>query len=290
MCVPKCRQKIVETITRRDFLKTLGLAATAVVATDPASALATIATTEGKPLPSPVQTIPQMQVGFFSKVVDLTHTLTPEFPTFGGQPQFEMETLLTLAKDGYTIFQWTLNEHTGTHMDAPFHFSDQTTADKIPVSDLIGPLSVVDIRAKAEEDPDAELTLDDLNAWESTYGEIPAGTIVAMLSGWDANVGSDKFRNADDEGVMHFPGFHIEAIEFLLAERDVKGIMVDTLSLDYGASTDFAVHLTWLPANKWGMEAVANLGELPPFGATVFVGGPKVGGATGGPSRVLALV
>jgi kynurenine formamidase len=290
MCVPKCRQKIVETITRRDFLKTLGLAATAAIAVEPASALAAIATVERKPLPSPVQSIPQMQVGFFSKVVDLTHTLTPEFPTFGGQPQFEMETLLTLAEDGYTIFQWTLNEHTGTHMDAPFHFSDQLTADQIPVSDLIGPLVVVDIRAKAEEDPDALVTPDDLQAWEQSYGEIPPGAIVAMMSGWDAHVATDKFRNADDDGGLHFPGFGLEAIDFLLKEREVKGIMVDTLSLDNGASTTFDVHYNWLPANKWGMEAVANLGELPPFGATVFVGGPKVGGATGGPSRIFALV
>jgi kynurenine formamidase len=175
-------------------------------------------------------------------------------------------------------------------MDAPFHFSDQDTADLIPVSNLIGPLAVVDIRAKAETDPDAQLTLDDLMAWEEQYGELPAGAIVAMLSGWETNLTTDKFRNADDEGVMHFPGFHIEAIDYLLEQRDVKGIMVDTLSLDYGPSNTFDVHYKWLPSNHWGMENVANLGQLPPFGATVFVGGPKIAGATGGPSRVIALV
>lgn len=289
MCVPKCQQKIVQSVSRREFLKTLGLAATAAAAINPTSALAAVVT-GSKPNPSPVQNIPPMQVGFFSKVVDLTHTLTSEFPTFGGQPQLEMEMIVTLAKDGYNIYQWTIQEHTGTHMDAPFHFSNQNTADKIPVSDLVGPLAVVDIRAKAEEDPDALVTPDDLQAWEKSYGELPPGAIVAMLSGWDANVTSDKFRNADDDGVMHFPGFGLEAIDFLLKERDVKGIMVDTLSLDHGPSTTFDVHYTWLPANKWGMECVANLAQLPPFGATVFVGGPKIGGATGGPSRVIALV
>jgi kynurenine formamidase len=201
-----------------------------------------------------------------------------------------LDVLVTLANDGYNIYQWTLNEHTGTHMDAPFHFSDQLTADQIPVSDLLGPLAVVDIRAKAEEDPDALVTPDDLQAWEESYGEIPPGAIVAMLSGWDVHVATDKFRNADDDGVMHFPGFGLEAIDFLLKERDVKGIMVDTLSLDNGPSTTFDVHYNWLPANKWGMECVANLGQLPPFGAAVFVGGPKIGGASGGPSRVIALV
>ena len=89
---------------------------------------------------------------------------------------------------------------------------------------------------------------------------------------------------------MHFPGYHIEAIEFLLGERDAKGIMVDTLSLDHGPSADFAVHYRWLPSNRWGIENAANLGALPESGATVIVGGPKIAGATGGPSRVIALM
>lgn len=111
-----------------------------------------------------------------------------------------------------------------------------------------------------------------------------------MLSGWDAFVQTPKFRNADDQKIMHFPGFHIEAIEFLLAERNVKGVCVDTLSLDHGPSTDFAVHYKWLLANRWGMECVANLAALPAKGAMIVGGGPKIGGATGGPSRVLAFV
>jgi kynurenine formamidase len=111
-----------------------------------------------------------------------------------------------------------------------------------------------------------------------------------MYSGWEAWLGSEKFRNADQAGVMHFPGFHVEAVQFLLQERNVTAIAVDTMSLDYGASADFAVHNTWLPANRWGMENVANLGELPPLGATFVAGAPKIRGASGGPSRVLALV
>jgi kynurenine formamidase len=88
---------------------------------------------------------------------------------------------------------------------------------------------------------------------------------------------------------MHFPGFHLEAAK-LLEERDAAGIAVDTLSLDFGASPDFAVHYAWLPGGRWGIECIANLRELPPTGATLVVGGPKIQGATGGPARVLALV
>lgn len=90
--------------------------------------------------------------------------------------------------------------------------------------------------------------------------------------------------------MLHFPGFHAEAAQFLLEERRVTGIAVDTLSLDYGPSPDFAVHFLWLPSNRWGMEAVANLNDIPPRGATLIVGAPKVIGATGGISRLIALV
>ena len=111
-----------------------------------------------------------------------------------------------------------------------------------------------------------------------------------MHSGWDAHVASDKFRNADAEGVMHFPGFHPEAVAMLMEGRQVVGIGVDTLSLDYGKSKDFAVHHAWLPTNRWGIECMAGLGALPASGATLMVGAPKVKGATGGPARLFALV
>ena len=266
------------------------MVATAAITGAGASLLTTANSAVGAQRAAVAQPAQVPTVSFFGKVADLTHTLTPDFPTFSGMPQLELETLTTLANDGYNIYSWLVNEHTGTHMDAPFHFSDQLTADEIPVENLIGPLAVVDIRVKAGENPDVELTVEDLQAWEGIYGQIPAGAIVAMNSGWDAHVSTDMFRNADDEGGLHFPGFNIDAIEMLLTERDVKGIMVDTLSLDYGQSATFDVHYRWLPANKWGMECVANLGMLPPIGATVIVGGPKIVGASGGPSRVIALV
>jgi kynurenine formamidase len=90
--------------------------------------------------------------------------------------------------------------------------------------------------------------------------------------------------------VLHFPGFHPEAADWLLRERRIAGIAVDTLSLDYGASRDFKTHYAWLPSGRWGLECVANLNRVPPRGATLVVGAPKIRGATGGPTRLLALV
>ncbi|MBX3011263.1 MAG: cyclase family protein [Caldilineaceae bacterium] len=297
MCVPACTRKIATDFGRRNLLKGV------VGATASAAALAVSGcqlTVEPRHLLRDRErmgqgqgTIPHAMMSgkvSFSGIVDLTHTLDVNFPTFGGEPQLELETLYTLADGGYNMFRWLVVEHTGTHMDAPFHFSDQDSADEIPIEQLVGPLAVIDIRAKAEADPDAQLTPDDITAWEAEHGPLPAGAIVALHSGWDAYVTSDKFRNADDDGVLHFPGFHIETAELLITERDIKGVMVDTLSLDYGPSADFAFHYRWLASNRWGMEGVANLGQLPPTGAIVFAGGPKIAGATGGPSRVIAFV
>jgi len=274
MCVPACEQKIAKFLSRRQFLK--GAGAAALVGATSSGLVTAQSSGEVTPISA-------------SQVVDLTHTITEDFPTYGGEQQLEVEVLGDIASVGYNIKSWRINEHTGTHMDAPFHFSEMDSADMIPIANLVGPLAVIDIRAKAADNADAELTPDDIMAWEANHGELPTGAIVAMNSGWDAKLGTDEFRNADSGGVMHFPGFHIEAANYLL-EKEVRGIMVDTLSLDYGPSEDFAVHFGWLPANRWGMECVASLSELPESGATVIAGGPKIAGASGGPSRVLALV
>jgi kynurenine formamidase len=262
---------------------------------------ATAALVAGAMLPAPViaagaRRSPEVELAEvmerpFKHAVDLTHVITENFPTYFGTQNLDIETLFSYDPNGFNMFRWHLVEHTGTHMDAPFHFSpDGMSADQLPLSMLIVPLVVVDIRAKAEANPDSQVTPEDLRDWERRHGRIPKEACVAMNSGWDARVNTPEFRNADANGVMHFPGFHVEAAEFLLEERQVNGIAVDTLSLDYGPSADFATHYRWLPAERWGMEAVANLDAVPARGATLIVGGPKIAGATGGMSRLIALM
>jgi len=149
---------------------------------------------------------------------------------------------------------------------------------------------VVDIREKASANADAQVTPEDLKAWIAEHGDIPENACVAMLSGWGDHVGSDKFRNADAEGKMHFPGFHADATAMLLEETNTAGMAVDTLSLDFGQSADFATHYAWLPTGRWGLECTAHLDKLPASGATVVVGAPKFRGGTGGQCRVMAMV
>ena len=221
--------------------------------------------------------------------VDLTHALHEDFPTFFGQPQFSREQLFAFDTDGFNLFNLTVNEHTGTHIDAPLHFSaDGMSVDAIPVESLVCPLCIVDITEKAAADPDAQLTPDDLQAWIDANGDIPDGACVAMHSGWATKVDSDAFRGADADGGLHFPGFHPDAAAMLL-ETGAAAIAVDTLSLDYGMSQGFEVHYSWLPAGRYGIECIAGLDSMPAAGGTIVVGAPKHRGGTGGPARLIGL-
>ncbi|MGI3167898.1 cyclase family protein [Pseudooceanicola sp. C21-150M6] len=226
-----------------------------------------------------------------TRALDLTHTLTADFPTFFGTPAWESEDMFTYDKDKLNLRIMKYAEHVGTHFDAPLHFSaDGASVDEIPVEKLICPLAVIDVKAKAAEDPDYMLTPDDIAAFEAAHGEIPENACVAMNSGWEAHLGSDMFRGQDAEGKLHFPGFHVEAVDFLMRERVVNGIGVDTMSLDPGNSTTSPVHYAWLPSGRYGIENLANLDDLPPLGATLVAGAPKFAGGTGGPGRVMALL
>ncbi len=238
--------------------------------------------------PAPAATAAQRS---FSRALDLTHPLTETFPTASGDQWLVLEDFMTHAATGINFKRWHVHEHIGTHIDAPIHFSaDGRTVEEIPVDDLVAPLAVIDISARADDDPDTVLTPDDVRAWEATHGALPAGCCLAVNSGWDRHVPGPGYRNADDAGVMHFPGVHVETVRMLLEERDVVGLGIDTLSLDHGPSTDFAAHCAWLPAGRWVAEGLANLGDVPAVGATIVVGVPKVVGATGGPSRIISLV
>jgi len=187
---------------------------------------------------------------------------------------------------------WHVLEHAGTHIDAPIHYAENgASIEAIPADQLVVPLAVVDVSAKAARNADYALTRQDLIAWEERQGRLPDGCCVAQHSGW-ARYANDaaRYTGKDAAGVFHFPGIHPETAEWMLTERRIVGLAVDTLSLDPGPSKDFRTHATWLPAGRWGIENIANLEQLPPTGATLIVGVPKVQGASGAPSRVFALV
>ena len=276
MCAPSVIASVQRELSRRGFVTTLAGAFAGALAA-PVSIRA-----QERPL--------RAQRGF-RDVFDLTHTFSPRLPVFPAFRPMQIRERFTIAKDGFFAQELTFDEHTGTHMDAPSHFvGNAPSVDRLPADQLIAPLVVVSIAGRAGKDADATVTVDDLRAWEKRNGRIPAGAFVAMHSGWDARVDAPaRFLNRDRRGTMHAPGFGEAAARFLVRERDIVGVGVDTLSLDIAAAQKFVAHLALLGAGKYGVELMANLGRVPPSGATIIVGAPKHEGGTGGPVRVFAV-
>ena len=227
-------------------------------------------------------------------LVDLTHTLDADFPYIpvpGVTFPFQMQPIAKLDQNGVAANAWRIHEHLGTQIDAPNHFaSGGVGLDALAVGEIIVPVVVIDFRAEATRDRDAVLTVGHITTWEARHGRVPEGAVVALYTGWDSRIGDASYIGLDAKGVKHFPGVGAPAALFLAEQRRAWGVAVDTISFDPGPDGTYAAHRALLGRGRWALEAVANLGRLPPTGATLFIGAPRVRDATGGPVRVVALV
>jgi kynurenine formamidase len=222
------------------------------------------------------------------RVLDLTHRLRKDFPTFtGDQPTDEI--VADYATDGFYAKRWTINEHTGTHIDTPGHFNEgMRLVDQLDAAELVAPVAVIDITRKARENPNATVEPDDLIRYEKRHGRIPDRALVCMNSGWAAKAGDPAaFLGGPAFPDFNFPGFSIEATDWLLQRRNPVGIGVDTVSLDPGNSTTFDVHAGFLRADRYGVENLNNLDRVPPRGADVFVGPIPWEDGSGSPCHVI---
>jgi kynurenine formamidase len=232
------------------------------------------------------------------KLVDLTYSYdeqTIQWPT--NRPFHWEKTFWGTTPEGYwyTSADFTMSEHSGTHMDAPVHFGKgRSTVDEIPIQRLVRPAVVVDVSAQARKDRDYRLAVSDLNAWEASNGRIAEGSIVLMYSGWGQYwPDKKKYLGSDtptDTKTLHFPGFSREAAEFLVKDRKIYGIGIDTPSIDHGRSLDFIVHQIVNGANLYALENVANLDQLPSKGAILIALPMKIKGGTGAPVRIIAVL
>lgn len=226
-----------------------------------------------------------------AEVVDLTHDLRDGTPLFPGGIPFTLEPLTQLA-DGYYMNSFVCGEHTGTHLDAPAHFGKGLpTVDEIPPTRLVSQGVLIDVQAKSAANPDYVLTLVDLQDWEKANGRIPARSLVILNTGWHQRwENPDRYLNRDETGAMHFPGFSGDAIRYLLKERDVNGLGIDTASIDPGKSGTFEAHKALLLGGRYQLENLDNLSLLPVRGFSVIVGPMKISRGSGAPARVLAIV
>lgn len=238
------------------------------------------------------------------QVVDLTHRLDPDFPViilppeFGQCARFRMEEVSAYDHRG-PAWKWhnlTLNEHTGTHFDAPIHWISgkdvpNGAVDEIPASAFIGPVVVIDCSAGAARDADFELTPDIITEWEERHGVIPAGAWVLMRTDWSKRAGID-YLNMRADG-PHSPGPTPQAIKLLL-ERDIRGFGTETVGTDAGQGAHYdppyPAHYLLHGAGKYGLQCLCNLDQLPATGAMLIAPPLKIKGGTGSPLRVLALI
>jgi len=237
--------------------------------------------------------------GSAGRWVDLTHSFSEStiyWPT--DTVGFQLEELASGPTEGgwfYSSYSLTSAEHGGTHLDAPIHFSEGgLTADAIPLAGLIGEAAVVDVSDRVSAD--YLVSVEDLAAWEEQYGQLPDGGILLLRTGWGTRW-SDRSSylgtplvGAKAMPALHFPGLGPEAARWLVDNRGIVAVGIDTPSIDYGQSADFRSHVILYSENLSGFENVANLEALPATGAFVVALPMKIEGGSGGPLRIVAFI
>jgi len=240
------------------------------------------------------------------KVVDLTQTLAPDFPSISLPPElgqawpFRIEEVSRYDERGPAWYwnNFSCGEHTGTHFDAPIHWISgrdlpHNAVDSIPPERFIGPACVIDCSKEAARDADFLLTVKFIKAWEKKHSRIPRNSWVLMRTDWSKRTDPAEYQNYDETG-QHTPGPDPEAVKFLVEERDVLGFGTESIGTDAGQAQHlrppYPCHSSMHGAGKYGLQCLTNLDRLPPTGALVFAAPLKIRNGSGSPLRVLALV
>lgn len=231
--------------------------------------------------------------------IDLTHSFSEESVYWVTAKEFTLEEVAKGPTEKgyyYSANNFETAEHGGTHIDAPIHFAaNAQTVDEIPIENLIGDAVKIDVSEKALKDPDYLVSLKDVQEWEKENGSIPTAAIVLFQTGFgryypnaSKYLGTDK-RGQEAVKELHFPGLSAEAAAWLITNRKIKAVGIDTASIDFGQSQDFATHVALMTRNVPAFENIANLDRLPATGFTVIALPMKIKGGSGAPLRIIAI-
>jgi kynurenine formamidase len=234
------------------------------------------------------------------KVIDLSYPFDASSVYWPTAQSFTLEKDFEgITEQGYyySAYRFSAAEHGGTHIDAPVHFAKgRNSVDQIPLDQLMGPAIVVDVSTQCAANADYRVSSEDFQNWEKKNGRIPAGAIVLLRTGFGKYYPDrKKYMGTDARGAaavasLHFPGLHPDAAGWLTQNRSIKAIGLDTPSIDNGQSTLFESHRTLFEKNIPAFENVANLDKLPLKGFSVIALPMKIGGGSGGPLRIIAMV
>jgi kynurenine formamidase len=240
------------------------------------------------------------------RVVDLTQTLSPEFPHIALPPEmgqawpFRIEEVSRYDERGPAWYwnNFSCGEHTGTHFDAPIHWVSgkdlpHNATDSIPPERFIGPACVIDCSRESASDPDFLLTRPFIEAWEERHGRIPPKGWVLMRTDWSKRHDPAEYQNYDETG-QHTPGPDVDAVKFLVQERDVLGFGTESIGTDAGQAQHlrppYPCHYFMHGAGRYGLQCLTNLDQLPPTGSVVVAAPLKIRNGSGSPLRAIALV
>jgi len=240
------------------------------------------------------------------EVIDLTHTLTEDFPVLVLPPEFGQAAPFqktTISKYNEAGAAWYWNnfsccEHTGTHFDAPIHWITgkdhaQNSVDTLPPKHFVSPACVIDASKEVSENPAFVLTPEYIQAWERQHGALEAGAWVLFRTDWYKRGLGPEFMNVGEDGMNHTPGPSKEAVEYMIS-KDVLGFGVETINTDSGLSFTWDMplpcHTLMHGAGKYGLQCLKNLDKLPPKGAIIIAAPLKIEAGSGSPLRVLALI
>ena len=233
-------------------------------------------------------------------IVDLSHAYSHETVYWVTAKEFELDTVFNGQTDKgfyYSAYNFSTAEHGGTHIDAPIHFAEgKQTVDEIPLEKLMGPAIKIDVSKNAQAKPDYLITVADLKTWEATHFTIPDASIVLLQTGFAKYYPNKaQYLGTNERGEhaiakLHFPGLSPEAADWLVKQRNINAIGIDTPSIDYGQSEYFKSHVSLLSANIPAFENLTNLDQLPNTNFTIIALPMKIKGGSGAPLRIVAVL
>lgn len=227
--------------------------------------------------------------------VDLTHSFDSTIPHWKGFKPMRTKALFNHDKDGFKVEEFCHVGQWGTHIDPPVHFhKGLRDLDDIDVKEMILPLVVIDVHEKVAANADYQLSVDDIKAWEDKYGNIPEGAFVAMRTDWSKRWPDDKkMQNTDNKKISHYPGWSLDALKYLYEARKITASGHEPTDTDPGVATskdDYSLESYILQQNKFQIELMANLDQVPEAGSLIVVSWPKIKDGSGFPVRIFAIV
>jgi len=231
---------------------------------------------------------------FSGEWIDLSYDFSDKTIYWVESDGFKKETVAEGPTDKgyyYSAYKFCAPEHGGTHIDAPRHFADgRQTVDELPLTQLIGAAYKIDVSPKAALNRDYLISVEDITDWEKQNGAIPEGSIVLFQTGYGKFWGDRKQYMGMEGDVKHFPGLGKEAAQWLIQNRKIKAVGIDTASIDFGASQTFDTHVALMTQNVPAFENVANLEKIPAKGANIIALPMKIKGGSGAPLRIVAFI